>query len=253
MTRIAFLGQGPLGEACFSELLRSGAKVVVAISNSNDTNWWKSNAIFRACAVENIEFIDNSSRNDAALVTAIKHHDVDMIISVQHSWIVSEEALGLVSGNAFNLHMAKLPEYKGHHPFIHALLNGETSHTVTLHRMTPKVDVGDIAYELTIPIAPADTANSLYERSVSIGKQLFERFVFDLNNQIEIPARPMTGTHRFYSRTSISGLDEITDVSDYAELDRKVRAFFFPPFPPAYFVKNGKKYYVTPASSIRHE
>jgi methionyl-tRNA formyltransferase len=253
MTRIAFLGQGPLGEACFSELLRSQAGVVVAVSNSNDTNWWKSNAIFKACVDESIEFIDNSSRNDAALVAAIKHHDVDTIISVQHSWIVSEEALNLVSGNAFNLHMAKLPEYKGHHPFIHVLLNGETSHTVTLHRMTPRVDVGDIAYELTFPITPEDTAHSLYYHSLEIGKTLFQQFVLDLTSNITIPARAMDGSHRFYSRKSINGLDLITDPYDFIELDKKARAFFFPPFPSAFLELNGKKYHVLPAVTGREE
>jgi hypothetical protein len=53
----------------------------------------------------------------------------------------------------------------------------------------------------------------------------------------------MKGKGRFYSRHSIDTLREIKGLH---ELDVKSRAFFIPPFEPAFVLMNGRKVYVLP-------
>lgn len=251
MRRILFLGQGPLGEACFSLALKAnGVEVVAASSNRGTANWWKSNAICKEMTARNRDFIDNSGRNNEAVKATIERNNIDAIISVQHNWIIPDEIIQLVDGMAFNLHMAKLPEYKGHHPFVHAILNGDKTYTVTMHWMTPRVDVGGIAFYKEFAIVEHDTAKSLYRRGVAESLTLFEKLIAALGSGAQVPAQPMTGEHRFYSRDSIRSLDRIDDPTDAREIDAKSRAFYFPPFAPAYVEHAGKKTYVFPESAL---
>jgi methionyl-tRNA formyltransferase len=151
-----------------------------------------------------------------------------------------------VGYHAFNFHNAKLPEYRGYNAVNHAILNRDEKFTCTVHWMTGEVDRGEIALEATFDIAAEETAISLYAKSHVASLRLFERLVSLLDGPGEIPRRPMEGAGRFYSRKSIEPLREIKDFGgDEAEL--KARAFFFPPFEPAFLRRGGGKLYVLPA------
>ena len=65
-------------------------------------------------------------------------YKINMIISIQHPWIISKSILDAVDGFAFNIHFGKLPEYRGHHLGIHSILNGEKTFTTTCHWMAQK-------------------------------------------------------------------------------------------------------------------
>jgi hypothetical protein len=49
-----------------------------------------------------------------------------------------------------------------------------------------------------------------------------------------------------YPRNALSEHREILNTADEVEVDRKSRAFWFPPFEPAFYRTVGKKYYVVP-------
>ena len=247
MKKVLFLGQRPLGEACFNlALAADGIEIGAVASNKSANVWWGSNGIYQRSQERNIPFIDNEFRNNDEILAAIRDFEVDMIMSVQHCWILTRDMIAAVGGNAFNLHMAKLPEYKGHYPFVHAILNGERNYTVTLHWMTPKVDYGDIAYEATFPIEPMDTAFDLYRKACDASIAIFKRLVSDVAQDRPPPASGMSGHHRFYSRNSLRDIERVHQLTDEDEVDRKSRALFFPPFTPAYAVVGGKRIYLLP-------
>ena len=50
---------------------------------------------------------------------------VDLILSIQYNWVVATETIDLVKGRAFNLHNARLPDYKGYNSISHAIANGD--------------------------------------------------------------------------------------------------------------------------------
>ena len=128
MKRIMFLGQKKLGEKCFEYLLNNHSKefeIIAAVSNKSKNVWWRSNEIFDKTRNTNIHFIDNEKQNEDDIYECILHNKINTIISVQHCWILSEKILKTVDGNAFNLHNAKLPKYKGNNIFTHIILNGE--------------------------------------------------------------------------------------------------------------------------------
>jgi len=69
-----------------------------------------------------------------------------------------------------------------------ALYHGEVRHGVTLHRMVPEVDAGDVAYAATFPIGPDDTGLTLMARCVREGVALVDRLLADAAAGVPIPA-----------------------------------------------------------------
>ncbi len=249
-----FLGQKPIGERCFARLRACAGRIrlVGAVSNIGSDapyNWWKSDAIHRACMRDGIPFVSNERRNEEALAELIGAHGANAIISVQHPWILSAAILKLVGFRAFNLHNAKLPDYRGYNSISHAILNGDQTYTSTIHWMAETVDTGDIAFEETVAIESDDTARSLYDRACAAGERGFERLIDHLQRGADIPRVPIAGEGRFFGRRSLDALREVVDPGDPREVDRKTRAFHFPPFEPAYCTVDGARRYLIPGNT----
>ncbi len=193
-----------------------------------------------------LDFISADERNEDLILSHIAQRSSDLLISVQHPWILPEKMIQAVHGRAFNIHFAKLPDYRGHHTHIHPILNGEKSISTTLHWMATQVDRGHVAFEHVTPIHDNDTSFSLYQKAVEACALLLERLLSRLTEGGEIPRSLITGEGRYYKINSLEGLKKIDDPSNSDELALKARAFYYPPHEPAYVEVGGKKYYVLP-------
>lgn len=253
MMRVLFLGQKPIGQCCFDHLVEmadadNGLEVVGVVSNSGIDNWWADNAIYRACQERGIPFVDNARRSEDAIVSMAA--DCDLLISVQHSWILSERVLAATRHGGLNLHLAKLPEYGGWNAFTHAILNAASTYTVTLHWLSAEVDGGDIAGTRSFPIGPESTARSLWEQANSAAGEMFHDLCSRLAGGALPDRRPQLGTRRVYERHEINLVRRIVDPGDAADMNRKARAFCFPPYEPAYYTRQeGMRVHVLPSSN----
>lgn len=253
MKRILFLGQKWFGERAWQHLRKKQGKnlhVVGVCSNKNpESGWWKTNAVYSRR--DGNFFIDNFHRNEKKLLKLIDREGVNFILCVQHSWILSDRVLKAVNYQAMNFHNAKLPRYKGYNAVNHALLNGDSTFYCSAHWMAPKVDTGKIAYEASFPILETDTAVSLYAKANFAGFALFKKVVKDLEKDERIPKTEQKGKGTFYPRDSISNLREISDLNNKEEVQSKAKAFYFPPFEPAFIHIGGKKQYLLPESLLQ--
>jgi methionyl-tRNA formyltransferase len=136
---------------------------------------------------------------DAWLLGAITHYGLDTLMSIQYQWILSPEILAAVGGRAYNLHNAKLPDYRGHHGLHWALENGDRVHISTIHQMAASVDTGPIICEAETSIWPEDTAGKLYWRSVETCERLFVHFL-ELLRQGGLPLQEQEPGGAYYSK-----------------------------------------------------
>ncbi len=251
MLRVLFLGQKWLGERCFLSLMDYHNRSVLicgVVTNPRPDTWWGSNAIHTLSNEHGIPCLSNENRNTGAILDLMERSNVTTILSVQHPWILSRKVLECVDYRSFNIHNAKLPDYQGFNACNHSILNGDISFTTTLHWMADEVDRGDIIFESTFSINSCDTARSLYGKANYESFVLFRRLIDHLVSGIPLPRKQISGEGCFYPRHSIDSHRLIQHVVDPVEVDRKSRAFWFPPFEPAYFLSRGKKNYVLPAS-----
>jgi methionyl-tRNA formyltransferase len=252
---ILFLGQEKLGEKCFEILHRSqtgSVQICGAVSNMESNVWWKSNGIYDHCQREKIPFIDNREQHDDEIRQIIRDQGINTILSIQHPWTLPEDTLAQVDGRAFQVHNAKLPDYRGYNGSSHAILNREPVYGATIHWMTGTEDLGDIVTENAVFVDAKETARSLYDKATMTGINAFRELLRWMLIDSPIPRKPMDGEGTYYSRDSLDAFRKIDDPADAEEVDRKARAMYFPPFEPAYFVASGKKHYVLPERFITY-
>jgi len=246
--RVLYLGQKWIGERCLELLLaHPGIELCAVVTNPGSDTWWGTRGVFVRARSLGLSVVSNAERNDDAIAELAAVQGVDAIVSVQHPWIVRQHLLDLVGGAAFNLHSAKLPDYRGYNAVNHAILNGDGTYTVTLHWMVAEPDSGGIAFEETIPVGSGETARGLYERALAAGERAFVRFLDALaEGRDAVPRTELQGEGQFFPRSSIDPEREIRSLDDSEEVDVRSRALYFPPFEPAYYRRDGRKHYVLP-------
>jgi methionyl-tRNA formyltransferase len=198
-----------------------------------------------------IPFISNARRNEDQIADIIVREKIDLLLSVQHIWILPASILQLVGGNAFNLHNSALPEYKGYNTISHAIIDGVKEFRTTIHWMAAEVDTGDIAFQGSVPILDTDTAMSVYLKSVEVAVEQFKALLRSLKKG-GTPRIPLKGTGRVYGRRELDALKNLSRIEDPALIDRIVRASFFPPAEPAYQIVNGKKLHLLPPGGYEY-
>jgi methionyl-tRNA formyltransferase len=194
--------------------------------------------------------IDARDRDSNGLLEALARTGITALVSVQYPWILPTEVIEAVGGRAFNLHNARLPDYRGYNSLTHEILNGESVHTVTLHWMQPQVDTGYVAYSAITQIDQTDTAKSLHQRSIPLARCVFDRLLDALASGDSIPRVEIPPGGHFYRRVEIEQHRSLSAPFDADEIARHARAFHFPPHEPAYVVdSNGRKTYLIPERS----
>ena len=207
-----------------------------------------SAAFYEGCVSIGIEipvFIDNMTNNEEKILEVIAEQEIDILISVQHNWILTSRLLKSVNFRAFNLHNAKLPNYKGYNSISHAIVNGDKNYYTTIHWMVAKVDSGDIAYEAIIPIEQNETALSLYRKSIVASIKNFKMLLYDLSNGRLPPKKIIEGDGVFYKREDLTKIKDVTK-SSMQKAEQIARAVFFPPHEPAFIENIGDKIYLIP-------
>jgi methionyl-tRNA formyltransferase len=99
----------------------------------------------------------------------------DGLICHSYSMLVPSEILELVSGRAFNVHMALLPRHRGPNPVQWALIHGDLVTGVSLHVMSDTFDTGEIVGTQSVGILEHDTWTSLLCRLKDAAQVLLDR------------------------------------------------------------------------------
>ena len=223
------MGRGVIAERCLKTLLGTTNKYQVAAICSNkdpEQFWWKSNEIYRTAKRLRIPFIDSWEKNNEKLLETMVDNNIGMIVSVQHSWIIPEYLLDLAPNRAYNLHNAKLPNYKGFYTISHEILNREKEHCCTIHRMAPVVDTGHVLMEGRQPIYPYEDARTVFWKSVDTATSLFSNFISRLSSGLRIHEKAIQhGKGCFYSKKDFESLtiDLITNENISPALNKRLK------------------------------
>lgn len=189
---------------------------------------------------ENLIFEGNSCNNEKT-IQIIDNLNVDYIFGIHFPYIIKKPLLKLPKVGVLNLHPAYLPYNKGWHTPSWAILDG-TPYGATLHFMTECLDEGDIIHQKEIEILSSDTANDIYQKTLLLEVSVFkEAFPKILTLKPESIPQHENGTSHF--KKELSSIQALTDIEK--QVINKLRALTTNQITEgAYFVENGKKYYV---------
>lgn len=242
--RVIFLGERRLAQVCLVSLAKNYSASISLCALVSPPSFFHSAKQTFPQFLENTAHIDNSVRNEQAILEEIGR--ADLLISVQHPWILSASILDAVDGSALNLHNAKLPEYGGFNSISHAIILGDKNYTSTLHWMANEVDTGPIALEAQTKISGTDTAYSLYQKTIPIVESIFTEGIEQYLDGA-LPRRACEGGKHFFSRKSLDELKDVSSVTCSETIDRIVRGAYFPPHEPAFrCLGGGGKHFLIP-------
>jgi len=161
--------------------------------------------------------------SDPEFIEEIKKLKPDLFIVVAYGQILKKALLDIPSKGCINIHASLLPKYRGAAPIQRAILNGEKTTGITIMKMVPQMDAGDIIALKEIEIGEMNF-KELEENLCAIAKPL----LFDVISAYEknqIKAYPQDEKLVTYApKITLSDL-EINFNNDALNIYNQVRAF----------------------------
>jgi methionyl-tRNA formyltransferase len=163
--------------------------------------------------------------------------DVDLVVSFLYPRLIREPVLSLGRIGCLNFHPAPLPDFRGVGGFNVAILEGLDEWGVSCHFVDEHLDTGDLVEVERFTIDPgAHTALSLDLESGQRLVELLGRVMDRVLAGEDLPRKPQ-GEGRYVSREEFERLRVVQPGDD---LDRKMRAFWYPPYPGAVVELEGR-------------
>lgn len=157
-----FAGHKSRGLACLDALLRSEHEVVGVLAHAGVDGPGTVADAARSASLRVMTFADP---NTAAAVAQVRALAPDVMALAGYAPILKERLVRVLPTMAINLHGGKLPEYRGSSPMNWAIMNGETSITLTAIRVSPRIDAGDVLAERTLAVGPDETIAEVQRRA----------------------------------------------------------------------------------------
>lgn len=106
------------------------------------------------------------------IIPELKEQALDLAVVVAYGQILPKSFLESFSLGAFNIHSSRLPRWRGAAPMQRALMAGDKISGVSLQKIVPKLDAGDVVAEKSLEIPIAMGFVELHDQLSQMGAQL---------------------------------------------------------------------------------
>ena len=231
--KVVFMGKSKRSVVRALDLLVERGAEVVAVVAAEADQWAREP-----------QRLDHAARRHGLAVVpeaelyAAPPGDVDLVVSFLHPNLIRDPVLSLGRIGCLNFHPAPLPDFRGVGGYNVAILEGLHEWGVSCHFVDEHLDTGDLVEVERFPIDPdAHTALSLDMESGQRLVGLFGRVMDRALAGEEMPRAPQ-GEGRYVSGDEFERLRVVQPGDD---LDRKLRAFWYPPYRGAVLEVDGRR------------
>ena len=229
-------------------LNEKGVTINAVISESFDKIKDTDKNLFKMAKKFGITYMTN---NELDLILANNNetykrifNDVDLIISYLYPKKIEEELIKLPKIGCINFHPAPLPEFRGVSPYSFGILEDFPYWGVTAHFINKEFDTGDIIKVKKFNVdLKMETSFSLEQKSQIHLFELFKEIIKMTLEDRKLP-RVKQNKGRYFSHKEFERLRQINEIDSIETINKKIRAFWYPPFPGAYIKIQGKEYSV---------
>lgn len=164
--RIGFVTCVRLGLVCLEEIEALGGRLELLITLSDDVALKKSGRVpLDDYAVRtNTPLLKVNHINDPESIAALQSADLDWLLVIGWSQIISGEALASTRQGVLGMHPTLLPIGRGRAPIPWAILKDLPETGVTLFQLGDDPDNGPIADQVRIKMDARETASTLYDK-----------------------------------------------------------------------------------------
>lgn len=185
---------------------------------------------------------------DIAQADWLREYEPDLIFCVGWSRLLSDSVLRVAPRGVVGFHPAALPENRGRHPLVWALVLGLRQTASTFFLMDSGADSGPLLSQLPITIDLEDDASSLYAKVLELLPRQVEAIVRGLDDGSLIP-QPQDATCVTYWRKRSVDDGRIDWRMESSAIRNLVRALSRP-YPGAYFMHQGREVKVWRCSEV---
>lgn len=179
MSSALIIGNDSLTIQCAEALLDRGHTLTALVTHNQDVRAWAQGKGVR---------VEMPGVDMAARLGGVR---ADWLLSIANLTVIPEAVLALAD-QAVNFHDGPLPRYAGLNAPVWAILNGETQHGITWHRMVAGVDAGAILEQRLFDIAADDTALTLNTKCFSAAIDSFPAVLTALEGNAPGVAQDLT-------------------------------------------------------------
>jgi len=245
---VIFLGKNkPFVIKALEFLIENGVTVNAIISEPEHSSMSSKNDLIKTAKEFEIVHMTKSELERILEKNQVENkifNNVDLVISYLYPKKIDVKLIELPKIGCINFHPAPLPEFRGVSPYCFGILEDFPYWGVTAHFIDKEFDAGDI-----IKVKKFDV-NLKMETSLSL-EQKSQIYLFDLFKEItkmflenkQLP-REKQNKGRYFSYKEFEKLREIKENDSIETINKKIRAFWYPPFPGASIKIQGKEYSV---------
>jgi methionyl-tRNA formyltransferase len=178
--RLVWVSFDVMGRDCLAAAAEAGAEVaaVVTLPGPVDPNRSGQCSFEQIAAELEAGLIETADVNSPETIAAVRAVEPDLIFIVGWSQLVLDEFIGLARHGVFGMHPTLLPKHRGRAAIPWAILSGLAKTGVTLFEIVDgTADSGPIVGQLEVPLAPDETATTLYERITEAHVELVRELV----------------------------------------------------------------------------
>lgn len=244
--RIILLGRKPVACDALRYLLSRGAEVVVVSTpGRHEPDPYPERLVdvaesFGIPVVQDPFLYDCLSQG--SLKSRIDLREIDLVISILHQARIHRPLLRLGRIGCVNFHPAPLPEYRGWGTYNVAILEDVKQWGAAAHFADENFDTGPLIRVRYFDVdASQETALSLQRKTQPVLLELFKD-VFDMTWRDGKLLGTPQGPGRSFTKKEILAQRFIALDDAPAAVERKVRAFWYPPNPCAEIRIGGRHY-----------
>jgi methionyl-tRNA formyltransferase len=178
--RLVMMGTGTFAEPTFEALLAAFGQDVVGLVTQPERDAGNRRGSTRqtgkgmaAIAKEHqVSIAQPESINTPEGLEQLRAMRPDLLVVAAYGQILSRDVLSVAPRGTINVHASLLPRYRGAAPVAYAILAGEERTGVTIIKVTPGLDSGDMILQESLDVLPEDTTGTLEARLALLGARL---------------------------------------------------------------------------------
>lgn len=176
--------------------------------------------------------LDGKYPDDAdAAREAIQASRADVMVVAAYGLILPQWTLDLPRLGCLNIHASLLPRWRGAAPIHRAIEAGDAQTGITIMQMDAGLDTGDMLLVQTVPVADADSTETLHDKLATLGgRMIVEALELAERGALHPRAQPAEGIS--YAHKVEKHEASIDWLQSAVAIDRRIRAFN--PFPVAF-------------------
>lgn len=239
--KIVFMGTPDFSVGALDALVEAGHEIIAVVTQPDKPKGRSGQMQFppvKECALRHgLTVLQPVKIKTPEWVDKLRELKADVFVVAAFGQILSKEILDMPKYGCVNIHASLLPKYRGAAPINWAIINGEKETGVTIMQMNEGVDTGDMLSHVVVPIAPKETAESLFDKLAKAGAELIVETLPKLEAGEIVPV-PQDESQSSHVRMMNKSLGKIDWNQDAVVIERLVRGLNS--WPSAYTYYQGK-------------